>query len=195
MNNRSSSTNEYLELLWIFLKIGLSTFGGGYAMVPVLEKELIQKKGWITMDEVIDYYTIAQITPGIIAINMATFIGYKRKGFPGAVIATISFAVPGVTFMALISLFISGFAEHAVVQHAFAGIRVAVGAIIVDTIIKLIKGFYKNVKSVVICIIAFALVIFLGTSPVYVVLGAGLLGWILYRPKKVPIVKNGEGDQ
>lgn len=175
---------EYIELIWTFIKIGATTFGGGYAMIPVLDRELIRKKGWITMDEVMDYYTIAQVTPGIIAVNVSTFVGYKRKGFIGGLITTLSFILPGVTLMAIISVFISRFAGYAAVQHAFAGIRVAVGALILDTVIKLIKGFFKDAKSVVIFILAFALSALLGISPVYVVLGAGFLGWLLYRPKE-----------
>jgi chromate transporter len=177
---------EYLDLIWTFIKIGATTFGGGYAMVPVLDRELIRGKGWITMEEVMDYYTIAQITPGIVAVNVSTFVGYKRKGFPGGVIATAGFILPGITLMIIISLFISRFAEYPVVQHAFAGIRVAVGALIVNTVLKLVQGFFKDLKSVAIFVMAFALSALLGTSPVYVILGAGLLGWLLYRPKKPP---------
>ena len=177
---------EYLDLVWTFIKIGASTFGGGYAMVPVLDRELIRGKGWITMDEVMDYYTVAQVTPGIIAVNISTFVGYKRKGLAGGVIATLGFILPGVILMTIVSLFISRFAEYSVVQHAFAGIRVAVGALIVDTVLRLVKGFYKNAKSVAIFIIVFALSALLGTSPMYVILGAGLLGWLLYRPKQTP---------
>ncbi|MDR1059279.1 MAG: chromate transporter, partial [Treponema sp.] len=138
----------YIELLLVFLKIGVSTFGGGYAMLPVLDRELIKGKGWITMDEVMDYYTIAQITPGIIAVNVSTFVGYKRKGPLGGVLATAAFILPGVTLMVVIALFIQRFAEYPAVQHAFGGIRIAVGALILDTIIKLIKGVFKSYKTV-----------------------------------------------
>jgi chromate transporter len=185
---------EYLDLLWTFIKIGASTFGGGYAMIPVLDRELIRGKGWITMDEVMDYYTIAQITPGIVAVNVSTFVGYKRKGIPGGILATAGFILPGVTLVVIISLFISRFAGYQAVQHAFTGIRVAVGALILDTVIKLVKGFLRedtssgavrarimSAISVAIFIAAFAISFFLDVSPVYVVLGAGLLGWMLFR--------------
>ena len=175
---------EYFELIWTFIKIGVSAFGGGYAMVPILDRELIRGKGWITMDEVMEYYTVAQITPGIIAVNVSTFVGYKRKGIIGGIAATLGFILPGVTLMTIVSLFISRFAEYPVVQHAFAGIRVAVGALIVETVIRLVKGFYKDAKSLAIFILVFALSAILGASPMYVILGAGLLGWLLYRPKK-----------
>ncbi|MCL1927644.1 MAG: chromate transporter [Treponema sp.] len=182
---------EYLELIWTFIRIGAVTFGGGYAIVPVLEKELIHGKCWITMDEVMDYYTIAQITPGLIAINISTFIGYKRKGLPGGIAATIGFIIPGVTLMTIISVFIGRFAEFETVQHAFAGIRVAVGALILNTILRLIKGFFNDSKSIAIFIIAFALSAILGQSPVFIILGAGFLGWLLYMPKKQKEQDNG----
>jgi chromate transporter len=134
--------SELFDLIWTFIKIGFFTFGGGYAMVPVLERELINKKGWITMDEVLDYYTIAQVTPGIIAVNISTFVGYKRKGVFGGVIATLGFILPGTALMIVISVFIKRFAEYPVVQHAFAGIRIAVGALILDTIRKLLVNLF-----------------------------------------------------
>ncbi|MDR2552589.1 MAG: chromate transporter [Treponema sp.] len=168
----------YLELIWTFVKIGASTFGGGYAMVPVLDRELIRGRGWITMDEIMDYYTVAQVTPGIIAVNVSTFVGYKRKGLLGGVLATAGFILPGISLMILVSLFISRFAQYPAAQHAFAGIRIAVGALILDTVIKLLQGFYKNRISMAIFAAAFALAAVLGVSPAAVVLGAGLLGWL-----------------
>jgi chromate transporter len=188
---------EWLDLIWTFVKIGVSTFGGGYALVPVLERELIKKKGWITMTEVMDYYTIAQVTPGIIAVNISTFVGYKRRGAAGGVAATLAFILPGLVFMTVISLFISRFAEYAAVQHAFAGIRVAVGALILDTIRKLILELFKNEKpsraevkpsakrrhafTACIFIAAFLLSVLLSPSPVWIVAGAALAGFLLFR--------------
>jgi chromate transporter len=138
---------SWLDLIWTFIKIGVSTFGGGYAMVPVLERELIRKKGWLTMEEVLDYYTIAQVTPGIIAVNISTFVGYKRRGIAGGILATAAFILPGILFMTVISLFISRFAEYPGVKHAFAGIRVAVGALVLDTVRKLVMELFKKEKA------------------------------------------------
>jgi chromate transporter len=190
---------EWIELVWTFIKIGVSTFGGGYAMVPVLERELIKKKGWLTMTEVMDYYTIAQVTPGIIAVNISTFVGYKRLGTAGGVIATVAFILPGILFMTVISLFISRFAEYAAVQHAFAGIRVAVGALILDTIRKLILELFKKSPSATeekkpaeqrrrhvftVCVFAAAFLfsVLLSPSPVWIVVGAALAGFLFFRP-------------
>jgi chromate transporter len=187
---------EYFDLAWTFMVIGASIFGGGYAMMPVLERELIQKRGWVTMDEVMDYFTIAQITPGIIAVNVATFVGFKRKGVPGGIVTTLGLILPGVTLMLIIALCIKRFAEYPVVGHAFTGIRVAVGALILDTLVKLFKGVFKNYKSVVIFAAAFALSAVLSVSPVFVILGAGVLGLLLFPAKRdAPPPPAGKGEQ
>jgi chromate transporter len=171
---------EYLELLWAFIVIGSTTFGGGYVIVPVLERELIKKRGWITMDEVLDFYTIAQITPGVIAVNIATFVGCKRKGILGGIASTIGFVLPGVSLMLLVSMFVRHFAEYPIVQRALAGIRIAVCALILDMTIKLFKGFWKNYRAVTLFIIAFTLSAVLSVSPVYIILGAGLAGFLFF---------------
>jgi len=182
---------EYIGIFLAFLKLGCIAFGGGYAIIPVVDRELIKKRGWVTMDEVIEYYTIAQITPGLIAINLSTFVGYKQKGPLGGVIATVGFVLPGVSFVAAVALLISNFAEIPAVKHAFAGIRIAVGALILDTVIKLLKGVFKDRIAIAIYIIVFAVSIFPGgiipeflKSPVFLVPAAGLVGLIVYREKK-----------
>jgi len=185
----------YLELFLTFLKMGIMTFGGGYAIVPVVDRELIKKRGWITMDEVMDYYTIAQITPGLIAVNLSTFVGCKQKGPVGGALATIGFILPGVTLITALALFIGNFAEMPAVRHAFAGIRIAVGALILDTVLKLVKGVFKDVKALVIFIVVFAVSIlpkgiipaFL-QSPVLLVFAAGLVGLLIYGRKKPVLV-------
>ncbi|MDR0908254.1 MAG: chromate transporter [Spirochaetaceae bacterium] len=174
---------DLCNIFFVFLKMGCITFGGGYAMVPVVERELIKKRGWVTMDEVMDYYTIAQVTPGIIAVNLSTFVGCKRKGPLGGLLATVGFILPGVCLMVIVSLFVQRFAEYAIVQHAFAGIRIAVGALILDTVIKLCKGAFKDYKSVIIFIIVFALSAFVSANPALLVVAAGVAGWLLYGRK------------
>ena len=175
---------DYLDLIFTFLKIGITAFGGGYAIIPVLERELVRNKGWITMDEALDYFTVSQITPGVIIVNISTYVGYKKKKIPGAVIATLSFILPGIILMTLISVFLSGFADNIIVQHTLSGIRIAVAALLIDTIFKLTKDFYKHAKSMVLFAVAFSLPVFFGTSPVLVICGAGFLGWVFYNPKK-----------
>jgi chromate transporter len=136
------------------------------------------------MDEVMDYYTIAQITPGIIAVNLSTFVGYKQKGPLGGFLATVGFVLPGVSLIIAAALFISNLADIPAVQHAFAGIRIAVGALILDTVIKLIKGVFKDFKALIIYIIAFVLSALWKVSPMLLILGAGAAGLVFYRAKK-----------
>jgi chromate transporter len=196
---------ECIEIFLIFLKLGCLAFGGGYAIIPLVERELVKKRGWITLDEVIDYYTIAQITPGLIAVNLSTFVGNKRKGIPGGITATLGFVLPGVSFVTIAALFIKNFAGQPIVSHAFAGIRIAVGALILDTVIRLVKGIVKDFKALVIYIAVFTISVFprgvkpIGTlppfvrSPVTLVLVSGLIGLFIYRQKKEQKNSGGSG--
>jgi chromate transporter len=169
------------ELYWTFFKIGCLTFGGGYAILPILERELIRKKGWTTMDEVMDYYTIAQVTPGIIAVNISTFIGYKLGGVIGGVVSTLAFISPSFVIITLIAVFLGGCQDLPLVRRAFGGIRVAVGALVLDTTIKMIRGFYRDFKALILFAVALGLSAVFSPSPVFVVTGAGIAGFILYR--------------
>ena len=194
--------NEYLDLFLTFFKMGAMTFGGGYAMIPLVERELIKKRGWITMDEVMDYYTIAQITPGLIGVNLATFVGCKKKNALGGILATLGYVLPSATIIMAVALFISNFAELPVVQHAFTGIRIAVGALILDTVIKMVKGAFKDVKAFVIYIIVFAISVLppgivpgFIKSPVSLVLVSGLVGLFIYREKKDASPADLKGDK
>jgi chromate transporter len=172
----------YVDLFLAFVKIGCITFGGGYAMVPVLDRELIKKRGWATMDEIMDYYTIAQVTPGIIAVNVSTFVGFKQKGPFGGLLATLGFVLPGIVFVSAIALGLQNFADYPAVQHAFTGIRVAVGALIIDTVAKLLKGVFKDFKAVAIFVLAFSFSVVMKANPVFLVGAAGFAGFALYFP-------------
>jgi len=194
---------EYLDIFVTFLKMGAMTFGGGYAMIPVVERELIKKKGWIPIEEVMDYYTVSQIIPGILAVNLSTFVGYKRKGIIGGIIAPIGFVLPGITFILILALFISNFADIPAVRHAFSGIRLAVGALILDTVIKLVRGVLKDAKSLAIYIVVFVLSVLPAglaitpafiRSPVFLVPVAGLAGFLIYHQKKVKPLDNNTGS-
>jgi chromate transporter len=184
------------------------TFGGGYAMIPIVERELIKKRGWTTMEEVMDYYTIAQITPGLIAVNLSTFVGDKQKGVLGGVLATIGFILPGSVFIMAAAIFISNIADYPVVLHAFAGIRVAVGALVLDTVVKMVKGVFKDAKALIIYIIVFFVSLLptqaglvLGIvpgflkSPVLLVLASGAAGLFIYRQKKTGSADSEEGGR
>lgn len=129
--------NIYVDLFLTFARIGACTFGGGYAMLPILQREVVEKKGWCTEGDLADYYAIGQCTPGIIAVNTATFVGYRKKGNLGGVMATLGVAAPSVIIILIIAAFLSTFAEEPLVQHAFAGVRACVCALIFSSVLKL----------------------------------------------------------
>ncbi len=130
---------ELWELFIVFAKIGGFTFGGGYAMLPILQREVVENRNWATYEELMDYYAIGQCTPGIIAVNTATFIGYKRKGIIGGIVATIGCVFPSLVIIMIIAAFINSFTHIVWVQHALAGIRVCVCVLVLDAVIKLAK--------------------------------------------------------
>ena len=158
--------NKLLELYWTFAKIGCVTFGGGYAMLPILERELVDKRGWTTMEDLRDYFSIGQCTPGIIALNVSTFIGEKRAKVPGALAATTGFLSVPVIIILIIAAFLTNFADLAVVQHAFAGIRVCVCVLIVQAVLRLWKGSVVDIFTLALYLIIFVLNAFGGLLPV-----------------------------
>ena len=165
-----------LSLFITFAKVGVMTFGGGYAMLPILQREVVENKGWATEEELADWFAIGQCTPGVIAVNAATFIGSKIKGFFGALFATLGVITPSIIIITVIAAFISNFAHLPVVIHAFAGIRVAVAALILSTCIKLFKSAIKCPEQLGIAIASFAAVTFLGASPIVIVIVCGVFG-------------------
>ena len=169
---------ELFDLFWTFCKIGALTFGGGYAMLPLIQREIVENKKWSTEKEILDYYAVGQCTPGVIAVNTATFIGYKLRGIIGGIVATLGVIFPSIVIILIIAAFLQNFADLAIVQSAFAGIRDAVVALIITTVVKLIKSSIKDYLGVIIAIIAFVISAFIGLSPVYVVIAAALTGFI-----------------
>ena len=136
--------NILFDLFLTFVKIGLFTFGGGYAMISLIENSCVEKKGWITHDEMMNVTVIAESTPGPIAINCATFVGYKQKALIGAIAATIGMVLPSFCIIFLISMFLDNFLEIAWIAHAFMGIKIAVGILILDAAIKMIRKMQKR---------------------------------------------------
>lgn len=170
---------DYLDLFIIFAKIGGLTFGGGYAMLPMLKKEVVENRGWATEEELLDYYAIGQCTPGIIAVNTATFIGYKTKGIIGGIAATLGVVFPSLCIITLIALFLQNFADIEIVRHAFSGIRVCVCVLIFDAVLSLGKKSIKNIFSWIVFLIVVFVATFTNVSPIIVVFCSGLLG-VLY---------------
>lgn len=169
---------ELWTMFWAFARIGGLTFGGGYAMLPMLQKEVVEKHGWATEEELMDYYAIGQCTPGVIAVNTATFVGQKARGLAGAIFATLGVVFPSVVIITLIAAFLSNFAHLAVVQNAFAGVRVCVCVLIFNAVVKLWKKSVVDKAALVIFLAVFLGSCLLELSPVIWVLlagGAGLL--------------------
>lgn len=145
--------NIYLDLFVTFFKIGLFTFGGGYAMLPMLEAEVVNKKRWASYEELMDYFAVGQCTPGVIAVNTATFIGYKKKKVPGALVATAGVICPSIVIILIIASLLTTFADQPIVQHALSGIRVAVCVLILQAVVKLFKAGVKNIWGVIIFVL------------------------------------------
>lgn len=167
---------EFLQLFWAFFKIGSLTFGGGYAMLPMLERELVVRYKWVTLEELVDYFAIGQCTPGVIAVNTATFVGYKKKGVIGGIFATLGVITPSIIIITAIASVLQLIMGNAVVQHAFAGISVAVCALMVQSVIKMGKSGIKNTFGVIIALLSFCASVFFKVSPIIIVICAGVAG-------------------
>lgn len=177
--------NLLLELFLTFAKIGLFTFGGGYAMVSLIEDSCVEKKKWITHDEMMNITVIAESTPGPIAINCATYIGYRQKGIIGAACATFGMVVPSFAIIFVISLFLDNFLEITWIASAFKGIKLAVGVLILDAAIKMIKKMQKKPipRTILICAAAAMLIIdvfSLHFSSVSLMLAAGIISLSIF---------------
>ena len=166
----------YLDLFWTFARIGAMTFGGGYAMLPILQREVVDNKGWATEEELMDYFAIGQCTPGIIAVNTATFIGQKNKGIPGGIIATLGLVFPSLVIISALAGIIEAFSHLAWVQHAFGGIRVCVCVLILNGVVKLYKKAVVDKFTFAIFLAVALGSTFLDVSPVFFVLAAAVLG-------------------
>lgn len=169
--------NLYLDMFLTFARVGVCTFGGGYAMLPILRREVVEKKGWATDEELTDYFAIGQCTPGVIAVNVATFIGYKFKGWLGGVITTLGVVFPSVIIITAIAACLAGFADLPVVQHAMGGVNACVVALIASSVIKLGKAAIKDGVTVGIFLAVLGLAFFLDLSSVLLVVLSGIAGW------------------
>ena len=170
---------ELFQLFAAFFRIGAFTFGGGYAMLPMIQKEIVEKYGWATDEEVLNYFAVGQCTPGVIAVNTATFIGYKKAGIKGAVAATFGVVCPSLIIIMIIAAFLRNFAQYEIVKNAFAGIRVAVAVLVVNAVVKMWKSGVKDSTGFVIFLIAFIISVFLGISPIYIVAASVIAGILI----------------
>ena len=178
-----------LKLFFTFMKIGLFAFGGGHAMIPLIEHDCVEKKKWITHDEMMNLTVIAESTPGPISINCATYVGYKQKGLLGAIVATIGMVIPSLVILFVISLFLDRFLEITWIYNAFLGIKCAVGILIIDAGIKMLKKMDKKPIPIIIVssafIIMFLIDLFaLNISSIILMLVAALIGLALFFVKR-----------
>ncbi len=172
--------NIYLDIFLTFARVGAFTFGGGYAMLPILQREVVEKRRWVDEAEVMNYYAVSQCLPGLIAVNTAIFIGNKVKRSRGGFTAALGIVFPSLVIITLIAAFISGFADLPLVQNAFAGIRACVFVLILNAILKLRKGAVIDLISLVICSAVFLLSVLTDLNPILFIVAAGLAG-ALYR--------------
>ena len=172
---------KLLSLFLSFAKVGVMTFGGGYAMIPILEREIVDKQGWASSEELMDYYAVGQCTPGVIAVNTATFIGYKVGGIAGGVIATLGVVFPSLVIITLIAGILTNFADIPAVKSAFAAVRVCVCVLIFNSVLKLWKGAVKDKGALVLFLLVLVLSVFFDISPVVFVLLCAASGIALTR--------------
>lgn len=166
-------------LFWTFAKMGVMTFGGGYAMLPILQREVVENKHWATEEEIIDYYAIGQCTPGIIAVNTATFIGQKKRGAAGGIMATLGVVFPSLIIISILASLVTNFSHLTWVQNAFAGIQVCVCVLIFNAVMKLLKKSVVDKRTAVIFILVMLGSVFSGVSPIWFVIISAFAGILL----------------
>ena len=178
---------DFFELYFAFMKIGAFTFGGGLAMMPIMQRELIEKRGWVTEEELIDYFAIGQSTPGIIAVNVATFVGYKRLGWFGGIIGTLGVVTPSWVIIMLLAGAISSVDKYPLAQKALRGINVAVAALLTSVIVKFSKKTIKSVWNAFFMLLAFVLIYFFKVQSVWIIITSLVIGSLLtlYRQKRL----------
>ena len=175
----NKSRVSLLELFLTFAKVGVMTFGGGYAMLPILDRELIDKRSWATNEELMDYYAVGQCTPGVIAVNTATFIGNKLAGTAGGIVASFGVVFPSLVIITLIAGILTSFADIPAVKSAFAGIRVCVCVLIFNSVIKLYKSAVIDKVAFVIFCAVLVCSFFFSISPVILVVISAVSGTLL----------------
>lgn len=191
--------NILLDLLLTFMKIGLFTFGGGYAMISMMENNCVEKKQWITHDDMMNVTVIAESTPGPIAINCATFVGYRQAGFIGSIIATLGIVLPSFAVIYAISMFLDNFLEITVIANAFKGIKIAVGILILDAAITMIKKMHNKVLPRIIMICSFVAMLLINIlswnfSSISLMLVAAVISLIVFIVSGTQKQKGGAGQ-
>ena len=195
IKNIKEERRKLLDIFLIFLKIGAFTFGGGYAMIPLIEEEIVGKKKWVTSNEIIDLFAVAESIPGAIAINTATFIGYKISGRKGAIVANVGVIIPSLTIITLIASVFSKFQNDPTVQAALLGIRSCVVALILLAAISVAKKAIRDKLTLVLALLALLSIAFLDIHPIFAIISGAIIGLIIMKilPDKVAQVMREEG--
>ena len=176
---KQSKLKRFLDLYFTFVKIGTFTIGGGLAMMPMMQKELIDKKHWMTEEDLIDYYAVGQSTPGMIAVNVSTFVGYNQLGILGGIVATLGMVSPSIIIITILAGLINSIDEYPMVQKALRGINVAVAALFTSVIVKFVKKTIKKPLHVLLMLISFTLVYFFKLQSFWIILTAILCGVVI----------------
>ena len=186
---------ELLDIYLAFVKIGAFTFGGGLAMMPMMQRELVDKRNWITEEDLIDYYAIGQSTPGIIAVNVSTFVGYKRMGIIGGIIGTLGVISPSLLIIMILANLIDSVDEFPVVQRALRGVNVAVAALLTLVICKFAKKTIKNIWHVLYMLVSFSLIYFLKVQSYWIIIGSLVIGCIIAFVNQKKLKKSDKEDK
>ena len=173
-----------LDLFLTFAKIGAFTFGGGYAMLALMKEELVGRKKWCTEEELLDYFALSQCTPGVIAVNCATFVGRQVKGILGGAFATVGVITPSFFIILLIASFLNNFAQYPITQHIFGGIRVIVAVLVVNAVLNMGKSAVKDKLCILLAAVSCVLSFVFNLSPIWFVVAGAIIGLFVKREKK-----------
>ena len=192
---KRKSAKELWQMFVIFFKIGAFTIGGGMAMIPVIQKEIVEKQKWMDDTEIVDVFAIVQSLPGVIAINSSIFLGYRLSGILGGIVAALGVTLPSLAIILAIFFLFPAIAANVYVQKAFAGVRAGLVAIIAVTVFKLAKPAIKDVMGVIVAAASFVAITFLKVDIVIVIVASGLLGFVYYGAKTRIDARKGGGDK
>ena len=191
---KEKSLKNLIDIYLTAAKVGAFTFGGGYAMLPILQKEVVEKKRWNTQEEILDYYALAQCLPGIIMVNTLSFTGEKRGGKLGAIFGSVGAVTPSLIIILLIAMVLKNFADAPMVQDAFAGIRVCVCVLIFNSVIKLWKNSVVDALTLAILVAVAGISFFTNLSPIIFVIASAIIGILAPGKNKPATVSDSEKD-
>lgn len=186
---------ELLQLYWAFFKIGGLTFGGGLTMLPMLTYELVDKNHWVSEDELLDCYAIGQCTPGIIAINTATYVGFKKRGVIGGIFSTLGMASPSLLIITIIAAFLENFMDNIWLNHALMGVRGVVCALMLNTVITLAKKSLVDIPCIILCAIAFCISLIAGIPTILIIITAAICGILIQTIKSKKTLQKSAQDE